>query len=77
MNYVKINANVAGQKVKLFIRESDTYKVLKGLTLQHGNKEYSVSSLSVDMRKVSIPDRKRGLIKPLVEKSMAWILANG
>jgi hypothetical protein len=74
MNYVKINAAVAGEPVKLFILESDCLKVLKGLTLEHTNKEYCVSSLSVSMRKVTITDKKRNeRVRPIVDKSMAWL----
>lgn len=72
-NYVKLIGEIAGQDFKLFVRETQVYKVLSSLEKLHGNTDSRIASLSVRMRKVKLPNRYNRLLEPIVAKSLAYV----
>lgn len=88
MNYVKIKANSPHIKLSLFVKESDTCKVLKAIQAKHmntaasGNQKYcpykgwiDENFLSVSMKRVTLDNNKSRLLKPIVERSLSLITA--
>lgn len=75
-NYVKITGQLTGQPFKLFVRETQVYKVLSSLEKRNNSENeihYRASSLSVTMRKVKIANAYNDRLKPIVLKSLAYV----
>ncbi len=84
MNYVKIKAHSPHIKLSLFVKESDTCKVLTAIREKH-MKTPAISSycpymgytnenfLSVSMKRVKLDNNKRKLLQPIVERSLQAI----
>lgn len=74
-NYVKLMGKLAGQEFKLFVRETQVYKVLASLE-KRNNSENSIhwqsSSLSISMRKVKIANGYNKRLEPIVVRSLAY-----
>lgn len=70
-NYVKLNVSLTGKTLKLFVKETQVLKVLEILQNDPDKPGYSVPFISVTMRKIKIPNKKKKLVEPIVLKSLA------
>lgn len=69
-NYVKVLVAFNGTITSLFVKENNTYEMLKALRDKHSEKSfYNVSTLSVSMRKVRIENRRAQALPQIIENS--------
>lgn len=72
-NYVKITGSISGNPVKLFVRETQVYKVLNKITKDPERLGYTVGEVCISIRKVKIANRYSKLLEPIVLKSLAYV----
>lgn len=64
-NYVKITGSLLDAPVKLFVKENQVNRVLESLHKKHDEAyatcTYRRTTLSISMRKITIPNAKRGI----------------
>lgn len=70
VNYVKITGSMAGQAVKLFIKEKDCFKALKSLSTTYAAKVKPNGPFIVTMKKVRIVKTRSYWVDHIVIASM-------
>lgn len=69
-SYVKLTGSIGGEPVKLFIKEKDVCKVLEKLTKGQSDKPQFQSTISITMKKIRIPNVKKNILQPIIERSL-------